>query len=303
MRYSLDEIDTFLTVMELGTVTAAAARLNLSKSVVSRRITEFETTLGAALFRRHAGRIVPTETALRLAERLRPALAELVAAAESAGWGMDGRLPLQGQLSIAAPMSFGTMHLSPLLAEFAAAHPALELRVDYDDRLRDLGREGFDLGIRIGAPRDGSLKARKMCEDQQVIVASPGYLDRHGTPRTPADLRGHAVISYSHLPNAAAWQFRQGGRMVSPPVSGRITVNNGEAIREMAIAGLGLAMLPRFIVSTPLISGRLVRVMADVETRRLPIMAVWPAVEPMPAKLRALIDHLALRLSAERWGG
>ena len=91
--------------------------------------------------------------------------------------------------------------------------------------------------------------------------------------------------------------------MVSPPVSGRITVNNGEAIREMAIAGLGLAMLPRFIVSTPLISGRLVRVMADVETRRLPIMAVWPAVEPMPAKLRALIDHLALRLSAERWGG
>ena len=157
MRYSLDDIETFLTVMELGTVTSAAARLNLSKSVISKRISDFEATVGAALFRRNAGRITPTEAGLRLAERLRPALGELVAASESVAWGMDGATPLRGTLAIAAPMSFGTMYLSPVLARFAAAHPGLEMRIDYDDRARDLSREGFDLGIRIGDARDGAL--------------------------------------------------------------------------------------------------------------------------------------------------
>ncbi|WBU58068.1 LysR family transcriptional regulator [Paracoccus sediminicola] len=297
MRYSLDEIDTFLTVLELGTVTAAAARLNLSKSVVSKRVSDFEATIGAALFRRNAGRITPTEAALRLAERLRPALTELVAAAESAAWDMDGAAPLRGTLSIAAPMSFGTMYLSPILARFAAAQPGLELRIDYDDRARDLSREGFDMGLRIGEARDGALMARKLCEDRQIVVASPDYLDRRGRPASLADLRDHEVLSYTHLSDAAMWQFRQGGRIVSPEVSSRITANNGEAMRDMAEAGLGIAMLPGFILADALRAGRLVPVLPDLETRTLPIMAVWPPVTPMPAKLRAMIDHLAAELA------
>lgn len=297
MRYSLDEIETFLTVMELGTVTAAAARLNLSKSVISKRISDFEMTVGAALFRRNAGRITPTEAALGLAERLRPALGELVAATESVAWGMDGAAPLRGTLAIAAPMSFGTLYLSPILARFAAAHPGLELRLDYDDRARDLSREGFDIGIRIGEARDGALKARKLCEARQVVVASPAYLNRHGSPRLPSDLRDHQVISYSHMPDSGLWQFIQGGRAVSPQVTGRLTLNNGEAMRDMTIAGLGLAMLPDFIVARALRDGVLVQVMPEIETRRLPVMAVWPPVSPMPGKLRMLIDHLAAELA------
>lgn len=297
MRYSLDEIETFLAVMELGTVTAAAARLNLSKSVISKRITDFEAVVGAALFRRNAGRITPTEAANRLAERLRPALSELVAATESAAWGMDGAAPLRGSLSIAAPMSFGTMCLSPVLASFAAAHPGLEMRVDYDDRARDLAREGYDIGIRVGEARDGALMARKLCEDRQHIVASPDYLARHGAPATPAALRDHQVISYAHLPDSQLWQIRQNGRSVSPDVTARLTFNNGEAIRDMAIAGLGIAMLPGFITAAARREGRLVEILTDVETRRLPIMAVWPPVSPLPAKLRALIDHLAKELA------
>lgn len=294
MRYSLDDIETFLAVMELGTVTAAAARLNLSKSVISKRISDFEVTVGAALFRRNAGRITPTEAGLRLAERLRPALGELVAATESVAWGMDGATPLRGTLAIAAPMSFGTMYLSPVLADFAAAHPGLELRIDYDDRARDLSREGFDLGIRIGDARDGALKARKLCEARQIVVASPDYLARHGTPDKLADLRDHQVISYSHLSDSALWQFRQGGRMISPQVVGRLMLNNGEAMRDMAVAGLGLAMLPNFIAAPALRDGLLVEIIPEVETRTLPVMAVWPPVSPVPAKLRALIDHLAV---------
>ncbi len=297
MRYSLDEIETFLTVMELGTISAAAARLNLSKSVISKRISDFEATVGAALFRRNAGRITPTEAAGRLSERLRPALGELVAATESAAWGMDGAAPLRGSLAIAAPMSFGTMHLSPILARFAAAHPGLDLRVDYDDRARDLARDGFDIGIRIGEVRDGALKARKLCEDRQVIVASPDYLARSGTPQTPADLRHHQVVSYAHVADVAVWQFRQGGRTVSPQAGRRLTLNNGEAMRDMAIGGLGLAILPGFIVSAALKDGTLVEVLPDLETRALPVTAVWPPVSPMPAKLRAIIDHLAAELA------
>ena len=303
MRYDLDQIETFLAVIELGTVTAAAARLNLSKSVISKRITDFEAVIGAALFKRNAGRITPTEAAIRLAERLRPALSELVAATESAAWGMDGAASLRGSLAIAAPMTFGTMYLTPILARFAAAHPALELRVDYEDRLRDLTREGFDLGIRIGHARDGALMAKKLCEDRPVVVASPAYLDRAGTPKTPAELADHPIIGYSHVPNAQIWQFKQGSRMISPAVKGRLTMNNGEAIRDMAIEGLGLAMLPGFIVAPALADGRLVQVLPEIEPRPLPIMAVWPPVTPMPIKLRMLVDYLAAELAVPDWRG
>ncbi len=304
MRYNFDEIETFLSVMELGSVTAAAARLNLSKSVISKRVSDFEANVGAPLFRRNAGRITATENAERLAERLRPALRELVQAAESAAWGMDGTSPLAGQLAIAAPMSFGTMYLGPILARFAAAHPGLSFRIDYDDRARDLVRDGFDLGIRIGDAKDGALMSRKLCDDRQVVVASPDYVARRGAPKTPADLAAHQTIGYAHMADSQLWHFTQGNKPVSPHVRGRIVMNNGEAMRDMAIGGLGLAILPRFIVAQALDEGRLVQVLADVETRALPVMAVWPPISPMPAKLRALIDHLAAELANGRpWNG
>lgn len=296
MRYGLDQIDAFLTVMELGTVTAAAARMNLSKSVISKRVAELEAELGAALFRRTAGRIAPTEAAERLAARMRPALAELRAAAESAAWGGGGPEVLRGTLSIAAPMTFGTLHLTPILARFAAQHPELHLRIDYDDRARDLAREGFDLALRIGHSPGGALTARKLCEDRSIPCASPEFLARHGAPQSPQDLAGMPVAGYSHMPNAELWQFRSGGQTIAPPVRERVTVNNGEAMRGMAEAGLALAMLPGFIAAPAIAAGRLVAVLPGVETRRLPVVAVWPPVQPMPAKLRRLVDHLAAEL-------
>ena len=293
MHYTLEEITTFLTVMELGTVTAAAARLNLSKSVVSKRVSDFELTLGVALFRRNAGRITPTEAALRLADRLRPALAELNAAAESAAWSGDSPETLRGRLSIAAPMTFGTMYLSEMISRFALQHPELELRVDYDDRVRDLQRDGFDLGIRIGRTRDTALMQRKLCDDIAFPCASPAFLARHGRPAHPADLGGMPVIGYSYVSNNENWQFRQGDQVMTPAVREAVSVNNGEAMRELAIAGVGLAYLPRFIVAAALADGRLERVLPDIQPQVIPILIVWPPVQPMPTKLRRLIDHLA----------
>lgn len=293
MRYTFDEIETFLAVMELGTITAAAARLNLSKSVISKRVSDLERTLGAALFRRHAGRIMPTDAARRLDTRLRPALAELTAAAESAAWGGADDDTLRGTLSIAAPMSFGTLYLSPIIARFAARHPELDLRIDYDDRARDLLRDGFDVAIRIGHLRDTALKQRKLCEDETVPCASPAYLERYGRPAGPADLGDHQVIGYHHMSNAQLWTL---GNRAPPALHGRLTLNNGEAMRDMAIEGLGLAILPGFLAAAAIAEGKLERILTDTETRRLPIVAVWPPVTPMPPKLRRFIDHLVAEL-------
>ncbi len=287
MRWTLAEIETFLAVIDAGSISAAAARANLSKSVVSKRISEFELALGAPLFVRHAGRIRPREAALALAERLRPALAEMKAATESVGWGGTG---LAGRLAITAPMSFGIRHLGPTIATFARAHPGLEIVLDYDDRITALSPAGFDVAIRVGALADSTLMARKLCEDPRVVVASPGYLAAHGPILAPEDLARHEAISYLNVRLGQVWTF---GREVAPPRPGRISANNGEAMRDMALAGLGLALLPLFIVHDALADGRLLRVLPEVPPLPVPISAVWPPARPMPAKTRAFVDHLA----------
>lgn len=291
MKWTIDEIRTFLDVMETGTVSGAAARTNLSKSVVSKRIADLELALGAPLFQRHAGRITPTETAEELAVRLRPALAEVTNAVESAAWGMAG---LRGSLAITAPMSFGIRHLGPVLAEFARQHPDLEMVVDYDDRIVDLVRGRFDLALRIGQLPDSGLMVRKLCEDSRVICASPHYMARHKAPETLADLMEHPSIGYLNVHSAQAWEFfKEDGEVIGLPMQARIVANNGEAMRDMAAAGLGIALLPLFIAHDALESGRLVRVAQHLRLTPLPISVLWPPAKPMPMKLRAVVDHLA----------
>lgn len=297
MKWTIEEISTFLDVMELGTVSGAAARSNLSKSVASKRISDLETALGTALFRRHAGRISPTESAQELALRLRPALAEMKDAVESAAWGMAG---LRGSLSITAPMSFGIAHLSPVVAEFARQHPDIEITLDYDDRILDLARGRFDAAIRIGQLPDSGLIARRLCEDPRVVVASPDYVARRGAPQTLQALEEHPGIGYLNVQAASVWQFlSENGTVHGVAMQGRLSANNGEAMRDMAIAGLGIALLPLFLVHEALRSGRLVRIAETLTPVPMPISVVWPPVKSMPMKLRAIVDHLA-KAFAER---
>lgn len=286
MQWTIKDIETFLAVMDAGSISAAGIRADLSKSVVSKRISDFEASVGAALFTRHAGRITPTDAAIALAERLRPALAELVAATESVASGDTG---LRGRLTVSAPMSFGIGHLGPILAAFARAHPDLELVLDYDDAIVDLARGGYDAGIRLGEMADSTLVSRKLCEDRRAIVASPDYLDRHGPLRNPEDLSGHLTIGYLNRRVVDIWRF---DTSVLPPRPGRIFTNNGEAMRDMAVAGLGIALLPMFIVQEDLAEGRLVLVLPELKPAPLPVSVVWPPVKPMPRRLRLFIDHL-----------
>jgi len=291
MKWTIEEIRTFLDVMEAGTVSGAAARANLSKSVVSKRIADLEAALGTALFQRHAGRITPTETAEELAARLRPALVEITHTLESAAWGMAG---LRGVLSLTAPMTFGVRYLSPAMAEFARRHPDLEIVIDFDDRIIDLVRGRFDLAIRIGQLPDSGLIARRLCEDPRVVCASPDYIARRGAPNELADLVEHPSIGYLNVNSAQLWQFRDDkGDVVSVPMQGRVSANNGVAMCDMAIAGLGVAILPLFIAHDALADGRLVRLLEYLTPVPLPISVVWPPVKPMPMKVRTLVDYLA----------
>ncbi|MDN5568582.1 MAG: LysR family transcriptional regulator [Paracoccus sp. (in: a-proteobacteria)] len=291
MTWTITDIRTFLAVLDAGSISGAAVRADLSKSVVSKRISEFEATLGVPLFTRHAGRITPTDSAWTLADRLRPALAELVAATESIA---GAETQLRGRLAIAAPMSFGIRHLGPVIADFARAHPGVEIVLDYDDRHTDLGRAGFDVALRIGHLKDSSLMARRLCQDPRALVASPDYLARHGHIDSPADLAGHDCIGYLNVRLADIWPFGGG---VTPPHQGRITANNGDAMRDMAIGGLGLALLPLFIVHDAIRDGRLVQVMPQLPQDLLPISVVWPPTKPMPRKTRLFVDHMAQAFS------
>src|SRR5690606_22095776 len=157
----------------------------------------------------------------------------------------------------------------------------------------DLLREGFDIAIRIGHLRDTALMQRKLCEDEAIPCASPDYLDRHGEPQSLADLADHQIIGYNHVANSRLWQL---DHQIAPILRSRITLNNGEAIRDMAIAGLGLAILPGFIVAPALSEGKLKRILPKIKARPLPIVAVWPPTTPTPPKLRHFIDHLVIAL-------
>lgn len=286
MAWSVTDIETFLTVLDAGSISGAATRANLSKSVVSKRISDFEAALGVPLFIRHAGRISPTDSAVSLAERLRPALAELIAATESV---TADETKLHGRLTIAAPMSFGIRHLGPVIAGFARAHPELEIVLEYDDQLTDLGRSGFDVGLRIGHLKDSSLMARKLCEDPRVLVASPDYLATYGAIADPADLSRHEIIGYL---NMRLTDILCLDPETPPPRPSRISANNGEAIRDMAIGSVGLAILPLFIVHDALRDGRLIRILPESRQESLPISVVWPPIKPVPRKVRFFVDHL-----------
>jgi len=286
MRWTINEIETFLTVIDAGSISGAAIRMDVSKSVISKRVSDFETALGTALFTRHAGRITPTDSALTLAERLRPALSQLVNATESA---VSDSRELRGRLSISAPMSFGIHHLGPIIAAFARAHPALEIVLDYDDAMVDLARKGHDVGIRLGEMSDSTLLSRKLCEDRRAIVASPDYIERHGPLTDPAQLSEHAAIRYLNRRIGDIWRFEP---HVRPPRPSHLVTNNGEAMRDMVCAGLGIALLPMFIVHRDIEEGRLVQVLPDLRPHGLPIHVVWPPVKPMPQKLRLFVDHL-----------
>jgi DNA-binding transcriptional LysR family regulator len=301
MMASLDDLVSlalFARVVEGGSFTAAARAVGMSKSAVSTRVARLEDRLGARLLHRTTRRLALSEAGAALYEHA----ARMVAAADDAAEVAEGtsREP-RGQLRISAPVTLAQMHLAPALAEFLRAHPSVQVDLEASDRIVDLVAERFDLAIRIARLGDSSLVARRLATDRLVVAASPAYLDRAGIPRSVADLSRHNCLHYARTPPSAEWGFRGLGGVRRATAAGNLVVSDGTVLRESAAAGLGLAVLPRFMVAADLASGRLVTVLDDLPRREIGIFAVYPHRRNVPAKVRAFVDLLAARFARAPW--
>jgi len=284
----------FARVIDAGSFTAAAGQLGMSKSAVSKAIAALEDRLGARLLNRTTRRLALTEVGRAFYERC----ARIVAEAEEAELAVTHlQLTPRGTLRVNAPMSFGALHLGPALAGFLARYPDLKVDIELSDRFVDLLEEGYDLAVRIAAALpDSSLIARRITVDDAVICASPAYWQRHGRPRVPADLASHACVTYAYNPNPREWPFvAADGRPIRVRVDGPLHTNNGEATLHVALAGLAVVRLPRFICGPELAAGRLEAVLADAMPPPNGIYAVYPHNRHLSAKVRAFVDFLIER--------
>jgi DNA-binding transcriptional LysR family regulator len=199
-------------------------------------------------------------------------------------------------------MSFGNLYLGQMLFGLMEQHPRLDVALDLDDRFVDLVGRGYDLGIRIGRLADSALVGRKLADSRRMTVCSPAYAERHGRPRVPDDLRNHACIGYANAATTHVWQFQSpSGEAMPLNVAGRFVANNAEAIRDAAIAGLGICVLPRFALCDALRAGSLVEVLPDFAPVPDVIRAVYPRTRHLPRRVRAVVDHLARELADPPW--
>ena len=292
----LDEIRTFVEVVETGGFGRAAKRLGVSKSIVSRRIASLEADLGTRLLSRTTRGISPTEAGLELKSRGERILTDLAEARELVA-NRGGEVI--GHLRLSLPLTFGVRHVAPLLAELAARHPKLEIEAHYTDRAVDLIAEHFDAAVRIGQLADSSLIARKIAPTGGVVVASPAYLAAHGEPATPEDLAGHECLVHVGSRQRETWRFRDGKRWITVRPKGRIKADNGEAILAHAVAGAGIALLPTFLMTGQINAGELKPLLVNYELPEAAVYLVRPPGPHVPAKLRVLIDALVERFDGQ----
>ncbi|MCG6658828.1 LysR family transcriptional regulator [Halomonas campisalis] len=282
----LDAITAFVRVAELGSYTRAAEALDLSRTRLSRQVMALEEHLGVRLLQRTTRRLHLTEAGERYLARAQGILQALEEAEIEVGRGSS---EIRGRLRINGPMSFGVRHLAPQVARFMVEHPALEVRLDLNDRRVDLLEEGYDLAIRIGSLPDSSLVARRLARCRLLLCASPGYLAKHGAPRDLDDLEKHQCLRYRTGLGSGDWQF--GGRGLA--VRGPLESNNGDVLTHAAEAGLGIVQQPSFLITDSLLSGRLVPLLTEEAPLFLDIHGIYPARRHLPAKVERFLDWLA----------
>lgn len=284
-----EDIRTFVAVVQGQGFNAAADRLGLVKSAVSRRIRDLEDRLGTRLIDRTTRKINLTESGGEFYERGLRLLADLEEAENLASTGSQ---EATGRLRIAAPVSLTVHCLAPVLCEFMDLHPKLHIDVETNDRMVDIVSEGFDLAVRVSRLKDSSLIARRITTIRHVCCASPRYLDQHGRPQTPGDLREHAGVAYSNVDPRHYWMFKDNE---SVEARGRLAISNGDAVREAAIAGAGIVMLPTFIAHRAIARGELEVILKPFLRSPIGMYVVHPSSRNVSAKVRLFIDFLVSR--------
>lgn len=288
----LDEIDAFVCVIETGGFTAAAQRLGLTPSAVSKLMARLEERLGVRLLQRTTRQMRPTaegeayyKRASALVEELREMETQI---------GREGSVP-RGLLRVTTSVGLGLSQISKLVPDFLRRYPEVRLELDLQDRNVDLVAERFDLGIRFGRLGDSSLKSRQLGHVMRQIFAAPSYIARHGRPRTPQDLAQHNCLNFHAMSWLNTWPLREKKNGVERefPVGGNFVADNGELLYQMALEGVGIMRLADFMVADDVAAGRLVLLLEEFNLRQsLPMHLVWPPQRFEPPRLRAFIDYM-----------
>ncbi|KPF80347.1 transcriptional regulator [Novosphingobium sp. AAP93] len=279
----------FATVVETGSFSAAARRLNMGQPAVSKAIANLEEYLGVRLLTRTTRAQHLTEAGQRYYERARVVLDE---ADEAESAAREAATSLAGRLRLAAPPTYAALHILPRLSEFLDTHPDLAIDLILDDRWVDLIEQGVDLAIRLGKPADSSLVARRLGSSQRLLVASSAYLDRMGAPKTPEDLLAHRVVAYSQFEGATAWSFTRGTAAVSIAVQPTLRVSAAEGMRSCILAGLGIGMGSRLMFTPELAAGTVRPVLTEWGLSTLDVWAMFPSGRKSSRRARAFVDWL-----------
>jgi DNA-binding transcriptional LysR family regulator len=288
----LASLKAFVKVVESGSFAEAGRQLRLSRSAISKYIGELEQSLGVQLIVRTTRHTSPTENGQLYFERALSILGEIDAADQAVTQSLAAP---RGLLRINAPMSFGTLRLGPVVADFMARYPDLQLQLVLSDDLLDPVQDGFDVTLRIAELESSSLVARRIMPVPRVVCASPGYLAAHGTPERPDDLRRHTSLTYGFLLTGNQWKLSgsDGDHWIQPAWS--LCVNNAEVLREVAIRGKGVALIPHFIAEQALKTDALRAILTDYSAPPLALYAIYPPTRHLSVKVRFFIDFLVER--------
>ncbi|KQN71398.1 LysR family transcriptional regulator [Sphingomonas sp. Leaf62] len=287
---NINDIVAFVAAAEAGSFVGAARARSMTRSGIAKSVARLEDRLGVRLFHRTTRSLGLTDDGRLFLDRCTQILADLEEAELSMS---DGGGEPQGLFRMTAPMTFGRLMVLPLLNDFIASWPRLKADVSFTDRVSDIIEDGIDLAIRIGETRDNSsLIIRTLTHQHDVVVASPTYLSTHPAPQHPDDLSGHTCLNYVSAGQKRAWRFVVEGGIVQVKPHARLSLDSGEALRDVAVSGAGLAFLPSYLVDRDLADGRLVTLLADYAAAPVPISIIYPSRRYLAPKVRRFIDLL-----------
>jgi DNA-binding transcriptional LysR family regulator len=282
-------MEVFVSVVELGSFTAAANAFRMSPSMVSKHINALEKRLGSTLLKRTTRTLHLTEIGGNYYQHCKDILVQIVEA-EAGAEILRGKP--KGTLNVSAPIWFGTITLAPIVAEYLLEFPEVSVELSLADRFVDIIDEGFDVAIRIGKLDDSTYIAKKLSMFEQVVCASPAYLNKYGIPKTPDDLKDHQCLNYTNWVNDGGWKLLSKNLNGKAGGLSRFDSNNGQALREAALKGLGLILIPKVLLSKDIETGTLIEVLHEFRPQPQPVNAVYPKERQTTPKLASFVDYV-----------
>lgn len=286
---TLTSMKVFAAVVDTGSFAAASDRLGMSRAMTSKYVAHLEEHLRTRLLQRTTRRLTLTESGAAYYERCVQILADIAMAEEGAQHLTETP---HGTLRVTMPVSFGVLHLGPVISDYLKQYPDVKTDILLTDRRVDLIEEGLDLAVRIGAMPESGMIARKLASDRIVICGAPDYFRQHGTPQKPADLAQHNCLTYAYATTGDEWKMSGPGGRHAVRVSGSLRATNGDMVKLAALGGVGIMRQPLFLIAPELRSGRLVEVLQEYASDDIGIYAVYPSRKHLSAKVRTFVDFL-----------